>query len=135
MQSVISVTQPCPTLCRPMNCSIPGFPVPHELPELAQTHIHRVSDAIQPSHPLSSPFSSCLQSFPATRSFPMSQGFPGGPGGKESAFRAGNLGLIPWLERSSGKGQYQSTLVFLSGETPWTEEPGWLESIGSQSWT
>ena len=47
-----SVTQSCPTLCDPMDCSMPGFPVHHQLPELAQTHVHRVSDAIQPSHPL-----------------------------------------------------------------------------------
>ena len=51
VQSLIS----CPTLCNPMDCSTPGFPVHHELPELAQTHIHPVSDANQPSHPLSSP--------------------------------------------------------------------------------
>ena len=44
------------TLCDPMDCRTPGFPVHHQLPELAQTHVHRVSDAIQPSHPLSSPF-------------------------------------------------------------------------------
>ena len=50
-----SVTQSCPTLCNPMNCSIPGLPVHHQLPEFTQTHVHRVSDAIQPSHPLSSP--------------------------------------------------------------------------------
>ena len=50
-----SVTQSCPTLSDPMNCSTPGFPVHHQLPEFTQTHIHRVSDAIQPSHPLSSP--------------------------------------------------------------------------------
>ena len=50
-----SVTQSCPTLCDPMDCSMPGFPVHHQLPELAQTHIHLVSDAIHPSHPLSSP--------------------------------------------------------------------------------
>ena len=50
-----SVTQSCPTLCDPMNRSTPGFPVHHQLPELTQTHIHQVSDAIQPSHPLSSP--------------------------------------------------------------------------------
>ena len=49
-----SVTQPCPTLCNPMNRSTPGLPVYHRLPELTQTHVHRVSDAIQPSHPLSS---------------------------------------------------------------------------------
>ena len=50
-----SVTQSCLTLCNPMDCSTPGFPVHHQLPELAQTHVHQVSDAIQPSHPLSSP--------------------------------------------------------------------------------
>ena len=49
------VTQSCPTLCDPMNRSTPGLPVHHQLPEFTQTHVHRVSDAIQPSHPLSSP--------------------------------------------------------------------------------
>ena len=49
------VAQSCPTLCDPMDCSMPGFPVHHQLPELTQTHVHHVSDAIQPSHPLSSP--------------------------------------------------------------------------------
>ena len=51
-----SVTQSCPTLCNPMNRSTPGLPVQHQLPELTQTHIHQVHDAIQPFHPLSSPF-------------------------------------------------------------------------------
>ena len=50
-----SVTQSCPTLCNPMNHSTPGFPVHHQLPELAQTHVHLVGDTIQPSHPLSPP--------------------------------------------------------------------------------
>ena len=50
-----SVAQSCPTLCDPMNRSTPGLPVHHQLPEFTQTHIHRVRDAIQPSHPLSSP--------------------------------------------------------------------------------
>ena len=50
-----SVAQSCPTLCNPMNRSTPGLPVHHQLPESTQTHVHRVSDAIQPSHPLSSP--------------------------------------------------------------------------------
>ena len=50
-----SVTQSCPTLCDPMNRSTPGLPVHHQLPEFTETHVHRVSDAIQPSHPLSSP--------------------------------------------------------------------------------
>ena len=50
-----SVTQSCLTLCHPMDCSTPGLPVHHQLPEPAQTPVHRVGDAIQPSHPLSSP--------------------------------------------------------------------------------
>ena len=49
-----SVAKSCPTLCDPMNHSTPGLPVHHQLPEFTQTHIHRVSDAIQPSHPRSS---------------------------------------------------------------------------------
>ena len=49
------VAQSCPTLCDPMNCSTPRLPVHHQLPEFTQTHVHRVHDAIQPSHPLSSP--------------------------------------------------------------------------------
>ena len=51
-----SVAQSCPTLCNPMDCGTPGFPVHHQLPELTQTHVHWVGDAIQSSHPLSSPF-------------------------------------------------------------------------------
>ena len=72
-----SVTQLCPTLCDPMNRSTPGLPVHHQLPEFTQTHVHRVSDAIQPSHPVV-PFSSCPQSLPASESFPMSQLFSWG---------------------------------------------------------
>ena len=52
---ITSVVQSCPTLCDPMNRSTPGLPVHHQLPEFTQTHIHRVGDAIQPPHPLSSP--------------------------------------------------------------------------------
>ena len=57
-----SVAQSCPTLCNPMNCSTPGLPVPHHLPEFAQLHVHWISDAIQPSHLLSpsSPFAFSL---------------------------------------------------------------------------
>ena len=50
-----SVAQSCLTLCNPMDCSMPGLPVHHQLPELTQTHVHGVGDAIQPSHPLLSP--------------------------------------------------------------------------------
>ena len=52
---LFSVGQSCPTLCNPTDCSMPGFPGLHCLPESAQTHVHWVSDAIQPFHPLSSP--------------------------------------------------------------------------------
>ena len=51
-----SVNQSCPALCDPMNHSMPGLPVHHQLPEFAQIHVHRVGDAIQPSHPLLDPF-------------------------------------------------------------------------------
>ena len=53
--SVSSVAQSRLPLCDAMDCSMPGFPVHHQVPELAQSHVHQVSDAIQPSHPLSSP--------------------------------------------------------------------------------
>ena len=71
--SVSWVTQSCPTLCNPMNHSTPGLPIHHQLPEFTQIHVHRVSDAIQPSHPLSFPISSCLQSFPCLTAQPPRQ--------------------------------------------------------------
>ena len=72
--AISSVAQLCPTLCDPMNCRMPGLPVHHQFPEFTQTHIHRVSDAIQPSHPLSSPYSPAPN--PSQhQSFPMSQLF------------------------------------------------------------
>ena len=72
-----SVAQSCPTLCNPMDCSMPGFTVHYQLPELTQTHVHWVDDAIQPSSSVV-PFSSHPQSFPASGSFPMSQFFTAG---------------------------------------------------------
>ena len=72
-----SVAQSCLTLCDPMDCSTSGFPVHHQLLEFTQTHVHWVSDAIQPSHSVT-PFSSYLQSFPASGSFLMSQFFTSG---------------------------------------------------------
>ena len=63
-----SVAQSCPTLCDPMDCSMPGLPVHHQLLEFTQTHIHWVGDAIQPSHPLSSP-SPPASVFPSIRVF------------------------------------------------------------------
>ena len=75
--SFSSVAQSCPTLCDPMDCSTPGFPVHHQLSELAQTHVHRVGDAIQPSHPLSSP-SPAFNLYQPSGSFPMSKFFASG---------------------------------------------------------
>ena len=83
MHQFSSVTQSCPTLRNPMNCSTPGLPVHHQLPEFTKTNVHWVSDTIQ-SVILSShlilvvPFSSCLQSLPASESLPMSQLFEWG---------------------------------------------------------
>ena len=64
-----SVTQSCLTLCDPMNHSTPGLPVHHQLPEFTQTHVHQVSDAIQPFHPLSFPSPLVPQSLAASESF------------------------------------------------------------------
>ena len=62
-----SVAQSCLTLCSPVDCRMPGLPVHHQLPEFTQTHVNRVSDAIQPSHPLSSPSPTSI--FPSIRVF------------------------------------------------------------------
>ena len=72
-----SVAQSCLTLCNPMNHSTPGLPVHHQLPEFTQTHVHGISDAIQPSHSVI-PFSSHLQFSPGSGSFQMSQFFASG---------------------------------------------------------
>ena len=65
-----SAVKLCPTICNPMDCSTSGFPVLHHLPEFAQTHVHQVSDV--------TPFSSCLQFFPPSASFPLNQLFTSG---------------------------------------------------------
>ena len=70
-----SVTQSCPALCDPMDCSMPGLPVHHQLPEPTETQVHHVGDAIQPSHPLLFPS-------PAVGSFNVLE-----PGGTESMIR------------------------------------------------
>ena len=66
-----SVAQSCPTLCDPMNRSTPGLPVHHQLPEFTQTHVHQVGDAIQPSHPLSSPSPPSIKVFSNESTLPM----------------------------------------------------------------
>ena len=73
-----SIAQLYPILCDPSDGSTPGFPVHHQLLELAQTHVHQVGDAIQLPHPLSSPSPPALNLFPASGSFPVSQFFTSG---------------------------------------------------------
>ena len=72
-----SVDKQCPTFCEPMDCSMPGFPVLHYLPKFAQTHVHCVNDAIQPSHSLFPPSPHALN-HSASQSFPMNQFFTSG---------------------------------------------------------
>ena len=71
------MTKSCQTLCDPMDCSTPGLPVHLQLPEFTQTHVHGVIDAIQPSHPLPSPFPPAFN-LSQHQSFPMSQFFASG---------------------------------------------------------
>ena len=56
LRLVVQFSQLCPSLCDPMDCGMPGLAGHHQLPEFTQTHVHQVSDTVQPSHPLSSPF-------------------------------------------------------------------------------
>ena len=97
-----SVAKLCPTLCNPMNCSTPGFLVLHYLPEFAQTHVHRVSDAIHPN--ISSSvvsFSSCPQFFPSSGSFLMSQ-----------LFAAGNQGIGASASATVFSTEYSGLIFF-----------------------
>ena len=97
-----SVTQSSPTLCNPMNCSMPGFTVHYQLPELAQTHVHQVGDAIQPSNPLSSPS-------PATCSVFL----PGKFRGQRCL-----VGSNPWLQSNCKQSDTTKQLHFLSFSPP-----------------
>ena len=104
--SISSLAQLCPTLCDPMNCSTPGLPVHHQLPEFTQTHVNWVGDAIQPSHPLI-PFSSCPQSLPASESFTRSQ-------------------LFAWGGQSTGVSALASFLPKKSQDWSPSEWTGWI---------
>ena len=155
-----------------MDCNTPGFPVYHQLPELAQTHAHRVGHPTISSSVI--PFSSCLQSFPASRSFPVSQFFTLGgqsigvsasasvlPVNIQDWFPLGLTSLISLQSKGLSrvfsntivqKHQFLGTqlslysnfhihspgegngnpLSVLPWKIPWTEEPGGLQSMGSQ---
>ena len=98
-----SIVQSYLTLCKPMDCSMPGFPVLHRLLELAQTHVHRVGDAIQPSHPLSSPSPPALK-LPQHQDLPMSQLFTAGG---QSIGASASASVLPvniqdWFPSSTG---------------------------------
>ena len=100
--SSLQFTQSCPTLCDPMNCSMSGLLVHHQLLEFTQTHIHRVGDAIQPSHPLLSP------SPPAPN-----------PSQHQSLFQWVNSrpGFNPWVGKIPWRRKWQSTPVLLPGKS------------------
>ena len=101
-----SVAQSCPTLCNPINHSTPGLPVHHHLPEFTQTRVHRVIDAIQPSHPLSSP-SPRAPNPSQHQSFPMSQ-------------------LFAWGGQSTGASALASVLPKNSHDWSPLEWTGWI---------
>ena len=114
-----SVAQLCPTLCDPMNRSMPGLPVYHQLLDFTQTHVHWVGDAIQPTNLLLSPFSSCLQSFPTSGSFQMSQLFASGSQSIGISASASVLPVniqdwFPWSPCSPRDSQESSTPQFKS---------------------
>ena len=116
-----SFDQLCPTLCDPMNRSMPGLPVHHQLSEFTQTHVHWVGDAIQPSHPLSSPSPPAFNlQGPASGSFPVSQLFASGgwSTGVDCHFLL--QGIFPIQESNPGLLQLKvdSLLAGLSGK-PW----------------
>ena len=101
-----------------MNCSSPGLPVLHYFPEFAQIHVHWVSNVIQPAHPVT-PFSSCPQSFPASKSCPMSQLFASGLTWKY---------LIQSHSFREAMAPHSSTLAW---KIPWMDKSGGLQSMGS----
>ena len=126
-------------LCNPMDCSTPGFPVLHYLLEFAQTHVHWVSDAIQPSYPLSSLFCSCPQSFTASGSFPVSCLFASGgqcirasvsasvlPMNIQGWFPLGLAGLIFFL--SKGLSRIFSSTTVQKHQFFGTEPSSWSNS-------
>ena len=104
-----SVAQSCPTLHDPADCSIPGVRVHHQLLDLAQIHVHRIGDAIQPPHPLSFLFSSCLQSSPASRSSLMSQLLQ-----NENYVTIQNLTNVPYKQKQQNMPTWEVNRTLLS---------------------
>ena len=136
------VAKSCLTLCDPIDCSMPGFPSLHYLPEFVQTLVHWVPDAIQPSHPLS---------LPSPPAFNLSikhtyvyiyicmyvyRHFPGGSDSKEFACNAGDLGFNQSLGQKDALEEEMAThSSILAWRLSWTEEPSGLQFIWLQSQT
>ena len=130
-----SVDQSCPTLCDPMNCSTPGLPVHHQLPESTQTPVHRVGDAIQPSYPLSSPS-------PSAFNLSQHQGlFQWVSSSLVASLVAQTVKRLPTMReihvQSLGwedplEKEMATHSSILAWKISWMEEPGWLLSMGSQ---
>ena len=159
-QSVSSVAQSYPTLCNPMDCSTPGFPVHHQLPELTQTHVHWVGDAIHPSQPLSSPSPPTFNLFQhqglfqwVNSSYQVAKvlGFSISPlyifylryHYVQLSVQPSLFSLPPWQEMQetcvpslSREDHLEEGMAthssIIAGKIPWTEEPGGLCVMGSQ---
>ena len=120
-----SIAQSCPTLCDPMNCSMPGLPVHHQLPEFTQTHVRQVDDASQPSHPLSSPSPPAPKASQHQGLLQYSNvgilGFPVLTGGKDPSCPCRTLergSFTSWVGRMPWRRAGQPTPVCVPGESP-----------------
>ena len=114
-----SVAKSCLTLCDPRDSSTPGFPVFLHLLELAQTHVHSVSDVIPMISSSVVPFSSCLQSFPASGSFPVSQLFASGGQSIGASVSAGLISFrIDWFDLFAVQGTLKGLLQHHSLKAP-----------------
>ena len=137
-----SVTKSYPALCNPLGCSMPAFPVYHQLLQFAQTHVHWVGDMIQPSHPLSSPFPAfnlaqyqgLFQWVGSSHQVASVLELNVGASGKETAAKVRDVkdpGLIPGSGRSPGVGN-GNPLHHSCLENPVDRGAQWLQSVGSQ---
>ena len=137
-----SLAQLCLTLCDPMDCTMPGFLVLHYPSEFAQTHVHWVGNAIQPSHPFVAPFSSGLHSFPASESFSVSQLLTSG--GQSIGALASNIpvniqGWVPLGLTGLISFLFKGLSRFVSSTTVWKQQffgaqPSLLTSSHISTW-
>ena len=112
-----SIAQSCLILCNPMDCSTPGFPIRHQLPELTQTHVHGVGDAIRPSHPLSSPS-------PPAFNLSQHQGLFQWVGSSHHVAKV----LEPQLQHQSFQQIFRDDFLYFSSNWLW-QYPNFVESL------